>query len=179
MRKLSMRERVLLVCLAVVAAGSAYVLFFHMPMTQRMEALQVQVAQEEELVSQLEARLMQQQRMEQVLHQLSMQENAPRHMPEYDNQQAVMVELHDILRNCRNYSLSFREEPGEEHVLCRRVSMPFTCSNYQQVHDTLQQLHDSPLRSALSDLELTQQENGTIKVSAVMTFFEYSDQVPE
>lgn len=175
MRKLSIRERVLLLCLALVAAISGYILFFYMPMTQHTEALNMQITQEEDLVAQLEAKIIQQQRMEKMLKQISTQENAPHYMPKYDDLQRVMVELNSILANCLEYSLSFQEDHDKDRVFCRRVAMPFTCTNYQQVHDTLKKILDSPLRSFLTDLEFTQQEDGTVKASAVMSFFEYRD----
>ena len=50
MRKLSIRERVLLVLLAVIAVVSGYVLLFYLPTTQRLESLNAQIAQAQELL---------------------------------------------------------------------------------------------------------------------------------
>lgn len=173
MRKLTVRERVLLFLLAVIALVSGYVLLFYMPTTQHMESLNAQIAQAEELTAQLDAKLANQQQMEKKLQQLSDQDAQVPYMPDYDNLQAVMLELHTILAGCQEYSLSFQSEQGEDHVFYRRVSIPFTCSSYTQAREVLQKLHDSALRGLLGDLQLSQQENGTVNVSATMTFFEY------
>lgn len=178
MKKLTVRERVLLLLLAVIALVSGYVLLFYLPTTQRLESLNTQIAQSQELTAQLDARLASQQQMEKKLAQLSEQGAQVPYMPDYDNLQAVMVELHTILAGCQEYSLSFQSEQGENHVVSRRVSIPFTCSSYEQAKDILQKLHDSALRGLLGDMQLSQLENGTVKVSVTMTFFEYQAAEP-
>lgn len=173
MRKLSIRERVLLLLLAIIAVVSGYVLLFYMPTTQRMEALNAQIAQSQKLAAQLDTKLATQQQMQKELNQLSEQDSQVPYMPAYDNLQAVMVELHTILADCLEYSLSFQSTQGEDNVFCRQVSIPFTCSSYEQARAVLQKLHDSSLRGLLGDTQLSQQKDGTVQVSASMTFFEY------
>ena len=178
MRKLSTRERVLLLLLAVIAIVSGYILLFYLPTTQRIESLNAQITQSQELVAQLDAKLASQQQMENKLEQLSAQDAQLPYMPTYDNIQAVMTELHAILAGCQEYSLSFQSEQGEDHVFYRRVSIPFTCSSYEQAQEILQKLHDSTLRGLLEDVQISQQEDGTVKASATIIFFEYQTAEP-
>lgn len=179
MRKLSLRERFLLIALAVVAAVCAYVLLFHMPMARRTEELNARIAQAEELSAQLEARLAEQHRMEAELEQLAAREDAPAPMPEYDNLQAVLVELNAVLAGCREYSISFQGEQTEDSVYCRRVTIPFSCGSYEEARTVLQRLHDSPLRSLLEDVTLSVQNDGSVRATASMTFFEYREPEPD
>lgn len=178
MRKLSTRERVLLLLLAVIAIVSGYILLFYLPTTQRIESLNAQITQSQELVAQLDAKLASQQQMENKLEQFSAQDAQVPYMPAYDNIQAVMTELHAILAGCQEYSLSFQSEQGEDHVFYRRVSIPFTCSSYEQAQEILQKLHDSTLRGLLEDVQISQQEDGTVKASATIIFFEYQTAEP-
>lgn len=178
MRKLSTRERVLLLLLAVIAIVSGYILLFYLPTTQRIESLNAQIAQSQELVAQLDAKLASQQQMENKLEQLSAQDAQVPYMPAYDNIQAVMTELHTILAGCQEYSLSFQSEQGEDHVFYRRVSIPFTCSSYEQAQEILQKLHDSTLRGLLENVQISLQEDGTVKASATIIFFEYQTAEP-
>lgn len=178
MRKLTLRERVLLLLLAILAAASGYVLLFYMPTTQRLASLNTQIAQSQELVAQLDAKLASQRQMEQQLEQLIAQDAQVPYMPAYDNLQAVMVELHTILAGCREYSLSFQSEQGENNIFYRHVSIPFTCGSYEQAQEILQKLHDSTLRGLLEDTQLSQQEDGTVNVLATITFFEYQTTQP-
>lgn len=178
MRKLSTRERVLLLLLAVIAIVSGYILLFYLPTTQRIESLNAQITQSQELVAQLDAKLASQQQMENKLEQFSAQDAQVPYMPAYDNIQAVMTELHAILAGCQEYSLSFQSEQGEDHVFYRRVSIPFTCSSYEQAQEILQKLHDSTLRGLLEDVQISLQEDGTVKASATIIFFEYQTAEP-
>ena len=178
MRKLSTRERVLLLLLAVIAIVSGYILLFYLPTTQRIESLNAQITQSQELVAQLDAKLASQQQMENKLEQFSAQDAQVPYMPAYDNIQAVMTELHTILAGCQEYSLSFQSEQGEDHVFYRRVSIPFTCSSYEQAQEILQKLHDSTLRGLLEDVQISQQEDGPVKASATIIFFEYQTAEP-
>lgn len=179
MKRLSLRERVLLVLLVDIAAVSAYVLLFYIPTSQRMDALHTQIATSQELESELEARLTAKRQMEQELARLPEQKNQPLYMPVHDNLQAVMVELNAILAETQEYSLFFQGDQGEENVFCRQVSIPFTCGSYEQAREILQKLHDSPIRGTLGDTKIAQQENGTVRVTAVMLFFEYQAVLPD
>lgn len=176
MRKLTMRERVLLIVLAVIVVISAYVLLFYLPMRQSAQALQAQIEENEELSAQLDARLTQQRQMEHSVAQWSEDPDARPEMPSYDNQQAVMVELNSILSDCLEYSLSFQTDDTQGNVFRRTVTIPFVCASYTAAENILQRLHDSALRSHLSDVQIAQQEDGTVHVTAVMTFYEYQDQ---
>lgn len=173
MRKLSIRERVLLLLLAVIAAVSAYILLFYMPVSQQIESLQTQIAQQQQFASQLEAKLETQRQMQQTLNTLATQENALPYMPSYDNLQTVMVTLNTILAGCQEYALSFQGEQLDGNLFCRQVSIPFTCDSYEQARQVLQSLHDSPLRGLLEDVQITRQESGAINATASMRFFEY------
>ena len=169
MRKLSIRERVLLAFLAVIAVVSGYVLFFYLPLSQRVTSLQAQIAQSQEQYQQLQTQLTDLQQMKQLLDS---PEALPA-MPEYDNLPAVMIELHTVLADCPEYSLSFQENQTDDSVLNRQVTIPFTCANYEQARTLVQRLHDNPLRSLLTDVQLSEQDDGTVKGTVTLTFFEY------
>lgn len=169
MRKLSTRERVLLAILVVVAVVSGYVLLFSMPLNEKIQTLGQEIMESEDLKTQLESRWSQQQLTE----QLKKQEGEARYMPEYDNLQAVMVELNTILADCQEYSLAFQPDDPEDAIYARQATIPFTCGSYDQARDVLQRLHDSPLRNLITDVQITEQDDGSVKATATMLFFEY------
>lgn len=173
MRKLSMRERVLLGILAIVAVIGGYVLLFSRPMSQKTADLEARITQGEALTAQLEEQLTQQRQMEEAVKQLAEQEDAPPVMPAYDNLQAVMVELNAILADCQEYSISFQVDQSDNHIVRRQVTIPFICSGYGTAREVLQKLHDSSLRGLLEGVQFAQQENGTVRLTVNMSFFEY------
>ena len=179
MRKLTLRERVLLVCLGIVAAVSAYLLLFAQPMERRQEQAQAQLEQAQELSDQMADRVAEQQRMERELVRLEKEGGGLPAMPVYDNLQGVLDTLHTTLASCQEYSLSFQGSSGEDHIYRRQVTMPFRCADYNQAKRVLQQLHDGPLRCLLENVDLAPQEGGGVTVTATVTFFEYQEEVPQ
>lgn len=173
MRKLTLRERVLLILLAIIVVISAYVMLFSMPLDQKSQTLTEEIALADELALQLELRLGEKQRMERELQQLETAEDAPAVMPEYDNLQAVMMELHRILANCDEYSLSFLGDETENQVYCRQVVLPFTCGSYEEARNVVQQLRDSDLRCMIDSVEIQEEENGGVSAMVTVTFLEY------
>ena len=174
MRKLTLRERVLLVLLAVVAAASAYVLLVHNPITAREEALRVQMEEDTQLSEQMALRVAELSRMEQALAQWESGAESAAAMPDYDNLQGVMVELNRILSGCRAYTITFGGTETTERVVRRQVTLPFTCDTYQQARSVLEQLHRSGLRCLLQNVDLVWQDAGQVQVTATMIFFEYN-----
>lgn len=97
------------------------------------------------------------------------------YMTSEDNLKAVMRELNAILQDSMEYSLTFQEEEAEENdrILIRRVTIPFTCSGYAQAQEILTRLHDSSLRCMIENLQILQQTDGNVRVTAVIAFYEY------
>ena len=114
-----------------------------------------------------------QEKMEQELDALLSGEQAPEEMPYYDNIQSIMVELNGILSDAQEYSLRFSSAQGEDHVMERRVTMPFTCSSYATAKSILHRIQESALRCQLEDLSLSQRENGAVQVTVTVVFYEY------
>lgn len=170
MKKLSIRERALIICLIIVVVVSGYVLFFNMPISQKIEDLNNQIVLEQELNDKLDEKLVKQKVM---LKELSNKETNFNYMPQYDNIQAIMVDLHSILTDSDEYAITFQSEQSEDNIFHRRVTIPFTSSSYAQAWHILKRLHDSPLRVLLTDLQFSQKENEKITTTVVMTFFEY------
>lgn len=160
---------VLLAILVVMAVVSGYVLLFSMPLNEKIQTLGQEIMESEDLKTQLESRWSQQQLTE----QLKKQEGDVRYMPEYDNLQAVMVELNTILADWPEYSLAFQPDDPEDAIYARQATIPFTCGSYDQARDVLQRLHDSPLRNLITDVQITEQDDGSVKATATMLFFEY------
>ena len=96
----------------------------------------------------------------------------------YDNLQAVMFELHGILDQTREYSLSFGTVDTEQAIVRRSISLTFTSGSYEEAKSVLQQLNDSAFRCMLSDVSISlgQTGEGLVSVSGTIVFFEYKPQ---
>ena len=172
MRKLTLRERVLLVLLAVVALFCGYVFLFHLPMEEQAAQLEGRIQSSRDLLAQTQAMADRQRQMERELEELRAGDPAPAAMPDYDNIQSVMVELNGILSSSREYTLRFSSAQAEDRVMARQVTLPFTCASYDAAKAILRSIHDSPLRCQLEDVTLRQSDGG-VQVNATVVFYEY------
>ena len=136
---------------AEVVAGK---LLFYLPAADRTAGLEASIQQSTAILDQSAAMLASQEKMEQELDALLSGEQAPEEMPYYDNIQSIMVELNGILSDAQEYSLRFSSAQGEDHVMERRVTMPFTCSSYATAKSILHRIQESALRCQLEDLVL-------------------------
>ena len=172
MRKLTLRERVLLVLLAVVALFCGYVFLF-LPMEEQAAQLEGRIQSSRDLLAQTQAMADRQRQMERELEELRAGDPASAAMPDYDNIQSVMVELNRVLADAQTYTLRFSSAQPEGDVMARRVELPFTCGSYADARAILQRLHDSQLRCRLEDLSIVQGEDGSVQVDAAAVFYEY------
>lgn len=174
MRKLTFREKVLLVLLAVTALICGYVFLFHLPMEERVAQLDGRIQSSRDLLSQTQAMVARQGQMEEEIAALTSADPAPVPMPDYDDIQAVMVELNRVLDDAQEYTLRFSSAQPEDRVVARQVTLPFRCASYDAARAILQGLHDCPLRCQLEDVSITQGEDGSVQVNATVTFYEYA-----
>ncbi len=93
-------------------------------------------------------------------------------MPEYDNLQAVIIGAEHPFWRCQEYSLAFQPDDPEDAIYARQATIPFTCGSCEPGADILQR-HDSPLRNLITDVQITEQDDGSVKATATMLFFEY------
>lgn len=177
-RSLTVREWVLLALLAVVAAVSAYVMLFYMPVSTQRSADREETALCQTQIEAAQLRVSEKQRMEQELEALFAREPSPRSLAAYDNLQAVMLELHSILEDTIDYSLSFGTVDTSQSIVRREISVSFTTADYAAAKAVLQRLHGSPYRCMLNDItvSLGQTIESLTAVNGSVVYFEYQPQ---
>lgn len=175
MRKLNAREKTLLGILLVMLIVSSYVMLFKMPINDEINQLNEQIKADKELIEQMDVKLSDKHRMESVLDEIFSKNTNPISMPIYDNVTNVMFELNRILAQSEQYSLSFQSVDPSSEIIERNVSLPFSCSSYEVAYSILDQLDKSNLRCMIDDLSVQTGGEGTVSVSANITFFEYCE----
>ena len=177
-RSLTAREWILLGVLAAVAAVSGYVMLFYLPVTAQRDAARDETELCQLQIEAAQLRLTEKRQMERELEGLFAREESPRGLAAYDNLQSVMLELHTILADTRDYSLSFGTVDTEQAIVRRSISLTFTSGSYEEAKSVLQQLNDSAFRCMLSDLSISlgQTGEGLVSVSGTIVFFEYKPQ---
>lgn len=174
-RKLTAREWILLGLLAVIALVSGYVMLFRMPMTARRDtALSgTELCRVEIEAAQL--RVEEKRRMERELEDLFADGAEPVAIADYDNLQPVMFELHTILSDAEDYSLSFGTVDTSQPIVRRSISLSFTSRSYESARDVLEQLSGSAYRCLLDSVSISvgQSAEGNVSVDGAVLYFEY------
>lgn len=173
-RSLTAREWILLGVLAVLALASGYMMLFYLPSTSQRDTAREETGLYQLQTEAAQLRLAEKRRMERELDALFAQEEEPLGLAPYDNLQAVMFELHGILDQTREYSLSFGTVDTSQHIVRREISLSFTCSGYDTAKAVLQRLHDSLYRCMLSNITISlgQAADGGAAVSGSLVYFE-------
>ncbi len=177
MRKLMLREKVMLVVLGLILICALYYLLLYMPIS---DAIIEANASTEEINNQIvtaDARLTKKQRMEEELAQIFAAQKDPVQLPEYDNVHAVMQELYEVLATASSYSLSFNPVAPEANIVRRTVFIQYACGSYTTAREIIKQLHDGDYRCQISDLTLTDSmdKDGvqSVNVTMSLTYYEY------
>ena len=174
-RKLTPREWMLIIVLAVLVVGAAYVLLFRTPVIAARDNAVAEAASCREQTLALQDRLKEKQRMEKELDAIFAENSNPVALPDYDNLQPVMRELNTVLAAARNYNLSFANVDSTQSVVRREISVNFNCGSYNAAKNILQRLDDSLYRCMLNNINITLNDNrdgGQASVTASIVYFE-------
>lgn len=168
----STREKIMLGILIVLLVGLLYFNFILTPINDRVSALKSQIADEQTMIDTSMPQMMRLNRMKAELEVLKSDSEA-KAIPEYDNVQKVMDELHLILSSAGSYTLNFNGTSVSESIVRRPIGMTFTAANYAQARDIIDRLDASAYTSQISDLSVTNKPDGEgTEVNLNITFYE-------
>ena len=174
------RERAMLGLLLILLLGMGYYLGFYLPLQQELTAI---CATTDELDSQIftaSAKVAEMDTMEAELDRILTQSGGdPAQIAPYDNKEAVLGLLHDILSRTQSYTLSFADPVIQpEGTVRRNISMVFHCGDYATARTVIQELTASPWRCLITNLSLVSDNDdlteGSVRVTATITFFEHT-----
>ncbi len=95
------------------------------------------------------------QRMERELEQIFAENPDAAGMALFDNRETVMFLLNDILTQAESWSINFETvEKGDDSIMRRRISLDFSCSDYETARKILEDIHNNPSRCTLENLSV-------------------------
>jgi Tfp pilus assembly protein PilO len=190
MIKMSPRERTLLIIFAVLLVGGLYYLFFLSPLQTKTDQIASQITDVQDQMDVSQIKLQKQKSMQEELDKIFADAGGnPTKIPDYDNVQAVIRELNQILAASGQYTLNFGNlEDSNNNIVRRPVSLSFSCRDYASVRDILKQLGSSEYRSLITDVSITNNQDAkqnyaaagadasyAYSVNADINFYEYSE----
>ncbi len=175
-RQFSLRERVLMVVLALLLLTCIYYILVEKPVQNAlMDASQRQSEAESQLVI-ASAQLRKMRQMQAALSQL--EQSAKAEVPDYDNAKNVVELLNRAMAMTNDYTLTFQPVTTEGAIVRRTIQMNFQCKNYATAKQVLQTLLDSNYRCRITSVSVTCSNGNDIRyeevtVKASVTFYEF------
>ena len=180
-KEFSLRERVLLIILAVLLLAALYIFLVHQPVVNGIENAEAQITETEMNNQILQGKVMKYNQMKDELEQIKSGSNV-QELPDYDNLPAVISFLNSVLGNATDYQMtlgtSFPKE-GETGIVRRTAQVSFKCDNYDAAKRSVQKLEEcsfidrvSNLVVSPSDKKQTDVMTYPVDVALTITFFE-------
>ncbi|NLU25181.1 MAG: type 4a pilus biogenesis protein PilO [Clostridiales bacterium] len=174
-KNVSMREMILL---GILLIALVYYFAIHRPLTAQMAEL---ATQQTEVQTQLDAttqKAIEMKAMEKKLDELkSASGGVLKGLPQYNNLNAVLLELNTILSASSTYTINFDDEVfmTDGYTVSRSFSLNFQTVSYDAAINILNQIKSSNYRYLLQDMNLsTGSTTGAgCTVSVDLTCFEY------
>ncbi len=181
-RRLSNREKALLLLLAVLLVIGVYVLAVHYPVTDRLRQAEYDAAEVEDEIVVAQARQTVYNGMKAELEEIfAMPPEDVTVLPSYDNIENLVFVFNDIFADT-DPSLSFSPVQAQGNVAVRPVQFSFTAADYVHARRVLAALTGTGYRCLLDGLTFAPAggdlENGTLRVSGNITFYELMDDAP-
>lgn len=176
-KKISGREKIMLVFLVILLVGVVYYMGFYQPTTTEIALIQQQTVDADSQIAAASSKVASIKSMQAELDEIfARPENEITEIAPYDNAKAVMAQLNGILALSNQYSLSFQDPTVQSDGTVRRViSMSFSCSNYDTARTILESLSNSQWRCLVNNISISASTDFTqeeVSVSATITFFE-------
>ena len=178
MKKMTVREKVLMGILGVLVLFCVYYFVFLIPTTEKLDAcINENLTIEEQLViydATAEKKSMMETELEAIFNG---EKGNVKELPAYDNSQNVMNQLSFILSDAEEYEISFSGVEEVDSTVRRGVSLNFTCKTYEVAKRILKDISESEYRCILKDLYLNCKESNeqiTYIVIVDVVFFEYN-----
>lgn len=175
-RQFSLRERVLMVILALLLVACVYYILVEKPVQDTLLDASQRQSEAESQLTIASAQLEKMHQMQAALEQL--EQSAQADVPDYDNAKHVMELLNKAMALTDNYDLSFQAVTTEGAIVRRPIDMSFRCNGYATAKRVLQTLLDSNYRCRITAMSVTGGQNGDIDweevtVTASVTFYEF------
>lgn len=172
-KRLSAREKFLLVILIILAVYMAYYYMFYLPTKEKISYYKNEAVAVDDEIIVTEARMIKLARMEKELKDIKAGDASDvKELPQYDNSRNVMNSLAGILENATQYDVSFSGVSQEDGIVRRDIKLNYTCNSYDAVKAILLRIHDGDYRCLIKDLYITQ--NASVwSVNVEITYFEY------
>lgn len=170
-REFTLRESIMLVFLIVILIAAGYYYFLHKPVKTAIEAANIEIEQLTGEIAVLNGQLAEMERM----NAETDDPNAIRlgYMASYNNSEAEIRLLNNILRNTIEYTVTFSGVSRSGDQIRRNFTLKFRTENYDDMKAVLTELSRAEYRCLVGDIRCVETKDGeSITTDAAATFYE-------
>lgn len=177
-RTFTMREKVLMLILAVLLLGCCYYLLVLQPSWDALSASEKRLASVQNEIVVQQGVAVQRAQLQQQISEAEDSGAAQKTLPEFDNTKNAISELNGILADASSYSIDFSEVEITDSMARRTVSISFTTDSYAAAQSVLMKLVDCRYSCLVTDYAITgnnlgqSSSSGEVSASATIVFFE-------
>lgn len=170
-RDFTTAEKILLVVLALILLGLAYYYFVDVPVRQAIVSSNAEIDTLQTEINVAQARLSYLQGIQTSLDELESQGNLG-WMGSYNNSNAEVKFLNDVLANTLRYSINFANVVRSGDQIRRNFTLNFATNDYAEAQEVLTRLLEGENRCLVGDMSCTINTDGTVNLTATATFYE-------
>lgn len=153
-KQFSVREKILLVIMAVILLCGLYFWCVQQPITTELEQIRTAQATADDQLAMTTAKAKHLHDMRAALEEIHKTSDTAQQTPTYDNLQGVISLLNSVMADAATYQLSFQPVvmPEENNVVRRVIDVTFSAPSYAQASRVVQRLHDGPYRCQIGTI---------------------------
>ena len=175
-RSFTVREKVLLAVLAILAVACVYFLLVLQPALNSISSADERVATIESEIATQHAMAAKKASMEAEIAAAKSAGKVEKLLPAYDNSKAALRELDSMLAQTKSYDISFATADTSADPVRRSVGISFTTNSFKDAYSTLKRLVNCRFSCVVTDISVTGSADGSaaggVRATATVVFFE-------
>lgn len=176
-RDFTLRERILILLLALILVVLCYYQFVDKPVRTAIKSARAEAASIQTELDAVNAQVELVNKMQTELDTIQ-KSGLKSRMESYNNSKAELAMLNDVLSAATDYSISFSEVTRDGDQIRRAFTLQFVAPNYATMEQILSELAENPYRCLIGDISCSGTGQGLdIPVSASMTATFYETMV--
>ena len=162
------------ILVGILIALVAYYFIVQGPIKQQTEELQIQKQEIETEILALEPSIQQKHVWEEELEKIYKKyNNNPISIPEYDNIDNIINEMHVYLDDC-GFSINHGDITCEDNIVTRIIGITFTTNSYDVMRNKINAINNSGFKYQITDLSVTRNNDQTLTCSMKIVAYEYN-----
>jgi hypothetical protein len=170
-RDFTRAEKLLLLVLVVILLGLGYYYFVDQPVRSTIANYEAETASLQSELDVYEAQLTHLRQVQNSMDQLQKEGNLS-WMGSYNNSEAEVRFLNDILATTLQYSIAFADVTRSGNQIRRSFTLQYRTRDYQEAQDIMSRLLTGRNRCLIGDVNCSIADDGTVTMRQFATFYE-------